>query len=92
MDKLRKGVWWSFALFYDDLYSYPHINTNCSPNFLMLGREISCSQDTMVGIPLENLWKLCLSKYVKWLEIAMINAFAFAHDNPCIAAHIQKQC
>lgn len=57
----------------------------------MLGREISCPLDIMVGIPPENPRKLCPSMYVKWLEIAMNNAFEFAHDNLCIAAQRQKQ-
>lgn len=63
-----------------------HISTKCGPNLLMLGREISCPLDIMVEIPSENTQKLCPSVYVKWIEIAMNNAFEFAHDNLCIAA------
>lgn len=53
----------------------PHISTKCSPNLLIIGREISCALDIMMGIPLENHRKLCPLMYLKWLEIAMNNAF-----------------
>jgi hypothetical protein len=55
----------------------------------MLGSEIQCPLDIMVGIPPENPEHLCPSLCVNWLEMAMNSSFEFVHQNLGIAAQRQ---
>lgn len=67
-----------------------HKSTHCSPNLLMLGREIKCPIDLMVGNPPNDIEHQCPVQYVEWVKYAMGNAFQFAYDNLGVAAQRQK--
>lgn len=56
-------------------------STKCTPNLLMLGREISLPLDVMaapISFPEE---RECPSEYVEWVREATRNAFNIAHEN-----------
>lgn len=67
-----------------------HKSTHCSPNLLMLGREIKCPIDLMVGNPPNDIEHQCPVQYVEWVKYAMGNAFQFAYENLGVAAQRQK--
>jgi len=71
--------------------STEHASTKCSPNLLMLGREISCPIDLMVGFPPDKQEEVCPIQYVEWLKCAMNTAFDFAKVQLKKAANIQKR-
>lgn len=43
----------------------------------MLGREIKCPIDLMVGNPPNDIEHQCPVQYVEWVKYAMGNAFQF---------------
>ena len=59
-----------------------HESTKCTPNLLMIGREISAPIDVLVGQPpVNNLGDGCPHAYVEWIQDAMQRSFEFAHEN-----------
>lgn len=68
-----------------------HSSTGCRPNLLMLGREVVCSLDLMVGLP-PNTSGYCPSMYVNWLQNSTRKTFEFAHQNLGIATSRQIHC
>lgn len=71
--------------------STEHASTKCSPNLLMLGREITMPIDLIAGPPPEETEHYCPIQYVEWLQSAMATAFDFANDQLKVAAKIQKR-
>ena len=67
-----------------------HKSTHCSPNLLMLGREIKCPIDLMVGNPANHIENPCPIQYLEWMQYAMRNSFQFAYENLGLEAHRQK--
>lgn len=57
-----------------------HESTKCTPNLLLLGREIRLPIDVIAGPPPENEYE-CPIKYVEWVKEAMQNSFEFAYEN-----------
>ena len=43
-------------------------STHCTPNLLMLGKEIKCPLDVMVGNPPSMRETFCPVQYVEWLR------------------------
>ena len=68
-----------------------HKSTKCTPNQLMIGREINCPIDVMVGPPPDCKGHECTVVYVEWMQTAMQNAFEFAHSQLDSAAVRQKR-
>ena len=65
-------------------------STGCSPNFLMLGREVSAPIDIMLGRdPPPETKAQCYVAYVEWLRQALDDAFGFARDK--LNLSIQRQ-
>lgn len=58
-----------------------HESTKCTPNLLMLGREISLPLDVMTAATNFPNDKDCPSQYVEWVRDASRNAFSTAHEN-----------
>ncbi|CAC5367719.1 unnamed protein product [Mytilus coruscus] len=52
-------------------------STKCTPNLLMLGREIWCPIDLMAGPPPDRANVACPIQYVEWVKEAMSCAFEF---------------
>ncbi|CAG2236052.1 unnamed protein product [Mytilus edulis] len=71
--------------------STEHASTKCSPNLLMLGREITMPIDLIAGPPPAETEHYCPIQYVDWLQSAMATAFDFANDQWKVAAKIQKR-
>lgn len=71
--------------------STEHASTKCSPNLLMLGREITMPIDLIARPPPEETEHYCPIQYVEWLQSAMATAFDFANDQLKVAAKIQKR-
>ena len=57
-----------------------HASTKCSPNLLMLGREVTMPIDLIVGLPPGEPEYVCPIQYVEWLKGAMATSFEFAND------------
>lgn len=70
--------------------STPHVSTGCSPNLLMLGREINLPLDVMVEGPVGGAEVCCHNLYVDWLQQTMREAFGLARENLGVAAARQK--
>lgn len=68
-----------------------HKSTKCSPNLMMLGREISCPLDIMVGEPPGTNSEECPVVYVQWLKDSMQDNFNFANEQLGVAAKAQKR-
>jgi transposase InsO family protein len=67
-------------------------STGCTPNWLMLGREVSLPIDIMYGRPPTMPDQpMCPVKYVEWVRNAMEDAFKLARDNLGKAAMRQKR-
>ncbi|CAC5372842.1 unnamed protein product [Mytilus coruscus] len=71
--------------------STEHASTKCSPNLLMLGREITMPIDLIAGPTPEETEHYCPIQYVEWLKSAMATAFDFANEHLKVAAKIQKR-
>ena len=54
--------------------------TGCTPNLLMLGREISLPIDLLLGQPPFSPEPQCTTQYVEWLKSAMQKAFDYARE------------
>ena len=57
----------------------------------MLGREIWCPIDLMVGSPPDRKDYVCPIQYVEWVKCAMNTAFEFARENLKVATKVQKK-
>jgi hypothetical protein len=69
-----------------------HESTGCSPNLLMLGREVSLPLDVMMGPPPRGeLAYKCQVEYVEWLRLALRDAFQHAHHQLKQSATRQKR-
>ena len=66
-----------------------HESTKCSPNLLMLGREISLPLDIMTGSHHAGNQIECPSLYVEWMRNTMQRAFDVTHEN--LQSSFQKQ-
>ncbi len=67
-----------------------HESTKCSPNLLMLGREIFLPIDIMAGIPPHTLEYECPVQYVQWVHDAMESAYELAREQLSASAQRQK--
>lgn len=67
-----------------------HKSTNCSPNLLMMGREVSLPIDIMMGLPPNTPENKCPVMYIEWLKNTMRNAFDFAYKHLQSALQRQK--
>ena len=56
-----------------------HESTKCSPNLLMLGREISLPIDILTGSPDPNP-TVCPIQYIEWMRDSMQRAFDVANE------------
>jgi predicted aspartyl protease len=70
--------------------SSQHESTGCSPNLLMLGREISMPLDVMVGHSPDKS-PACPIEYVEWLRDSMTNAHDYAANQLKKSAKRQKR-
>ncbi|CAC5378546.1 unnamed protein product [Mytilus coruscus] len=61
--------------------AYIHDSTKCSPNLLMLGREISLPIDVMTGNSICTPELNCPNIYIEWVRESMQRSFDFAHGN-----------
>ena len=69
----------------------PHESTGCSPNLMMLGREINLPVDIMMGIPRRDVVDYeCSTEYVQWLQTTMTRVFEVARSQLKAAAARQK--
>lgn len=69
-----------------------HESTKCSPNLVMLGREVMPPIDIMAGLPpTPNANKLCYNAYVKWIRNAMEMSFVTVHENLMSSFKRQKR-
>ena len=66
-------------------------STGCSPNLLMLGREINLPIDLMVGQPPREEAPECPHEYVQWVQDVMEGAFDFARGQLKQSAQRQKR-
>ncbi|CAC5419743.1 unnamed protein product [Mytilus coruscus] len=69
-----------------------HESTKCTPNLLMLGREIRLSLDVIVGSPPNKGNIDCPIRYIEcmWVKEAMQRSFDFAHEKLEASFHRQK--
>lgn len=67
-----------------------HKSTNCSPNLLMMNREVSLPIDIMMDLPLNTSSDKCPVMYIEWLKNTMRNAFNFANIHLQSALQRQK--
>ena len=65
-------------------------STGCSPNLLMLGREITLPIDLMVGSPEQNNPE-CPILYVEWVRNVLQDSFAFVREQLRKSAQRQKR-
>ena len=66
-----------------------HESTKCTPNLLMLNKEVNLPVDLMLGSPPES--PRCPVEYVEWVRQATQNAFRMAESNLKASAHRQKR-
>ena len=55
-----------------------HKSTNCTPNLLMIGREVNFPIDLMTGASRLELSTPCPIQYVEWVQYAMQKSFETA--------------
>ncbi|XP_060064595.1 uncharacterized protein LOC132544947 [Ylistrum balloti] len=67
-----------------------HKSTGCTPNLMMLGREVDCPIDLMVGGVPEPHTDICTLEYVEWLRTTMQETFQYAHKHLEVAAKSQE--
>lgn len=65
-------------------------STKCTPNLLMLGREVNLPVDLMVGEPSDETESVCPVEYVEWVRQATEYAFQFVQQNLQASAERQK--
>ncbi|XP_033760732.1 uncharacterized protein LOC117342645 [Pecten maximus] len=68
-----------------------HKSTGCTPNLMMLDREVDCPIDLMVGGAPESQTDLCTLEYAEWLKSTMQETFVYANKHLDTAAKSQKQ-
>ena len=68
-----------------------HESTGCTPNLLMLGRELPMPLDILVGQPEKQAYN-CPIEYVEWLQYSMTTAYEYARLQLRKAAVRQKRC
>ena len=71
--------------------STPHESTSCTPNLLMLGREVSMPVYIIFDIPPETREYSCQIEYVEWVQYGLKLAYNLAHKHLKQAAYRQKQ-
>ncbi|XP_060600684.1 uncharacterized protein LOC132754103 [Ruditapes philippinarum] len=71
--------------------STQHKSMGCTPNLLMLGNELDCPIDLMVGLPLYTTEVECPIEYVQWVKTSLRQSYEFAFDQLNIAASRQKK-
>jgi hypothetical protein len=68
-----------------------HDSTGCSPNLLMLGREVALPLDVMMGPPpCSGPAYQCHVEYVEWLRVSLQEAFEYAQSQLGKSATRQK--
>ena len=68
-----------------------HESTGCTPNLLMLGRELPMPLDILIGQPQKQQYS-CQIEYVEWLRYSMTTAYEYARRQLRKAATRQKRC
>ena len=69
-----------------------HGSTGCSPNLLMLGREIKLPIDILANTPTEDEMPYsCSIEYVQWVREAMLENFEIVRQRLKRSAESQKQ-
>ena len=68
-----------------------HSSTGCSPNLLMLGREIVLPVDLVFGIRQNETISDCAVQYVEWLKEAMTENFEHVRRRLKHSASMQKK-
>lgn len=59
-----------------------HESTKCTPNLIMLGKEITLPIDVIAGSPpMQHQHEGCYSSYVEWVRNSMEMSFSIVHDN-----------
>ena len=71
--------------------STPHSSTGCSPNSLMLGREIALPIHLMLGNETGERPYSCHIEYVEWLKASMSENFELVRERLRKAAETQKK-
>jgi len=67
-------------------------STGCSPNLLMLGREVLAPIDLMLGRePVPETDDQCYVEYVEWLKLALSTAFDFSRGRMKYSVARQQQ-
>ncbi|CAC5426234.1 unnamed protein product [Mytilus coruscus] len=66
-----------------------HSTTKCTPNSLMLRREIRCPVDLMFGLP-NTVNDFCRIEYVEWVKNTLTEAYKHVYDHSGQAAQRQK--
>ena len=67
-----------------------HESTKCTPNKLMLGREVSLPIDVIAGMPPNEKRTICPIQYIEWVKDALQKAYEFAHENIQSSFQIHK--
>jgi transposase InsO family protein len=71
--------------------SSPQESTQCSPYFMMYGREMTLPIDILVGTPPGSKRAyMCETEYTEWLRQTLQQAHAYARDKLQVAAQRQK--
>ena len=65
-------------------------STKCTPNLLMLNREVTMPLDLIVGNPNDGDQPICPVEYVEWVRLATEQAYEFVRKNLKLSARRQK--
>ncbi|KAK3107513.1 hypothetical protein FSP39_016272 [Pinctada imbricata] len=68
----------------------PHDSTMCTPNELMLGREVHLPVDILTSPPPGTFDNCCLPQYVEWVQNALQNSFDFVLEKTNSVVRRQK--
>lgn len=66
-------------------------STGCSPNSIMLGRDIVSPVDLIIGNPPSTPSPPCPVEYVEWLQVVLADTYNFVSENLRQAAVKQKK-
>ena len=66
-------------------------STKCTPNLLMLGREVSLPIDVIVGTPNAEQEERCHVQYIEWIRDALRRAHQCAFENINLSFQKQKK-
>ena len=69
----------------------PHESTRCSPNLMMLNREVTLPIDLITGNPNSDFGPSCPIEYVEWVRYAKEHAFQLVQEHLRVSAERQKQ-